>query len=183
MMYPFLKISAKNMPRIFFPLLVLTLILMVVMNWIAISLETNAAPYGIISFELAGNAANSLYIIDSWDESALLHAAFSLGLDYLFLVVYSTTIALACIWAARILEFNTWWMAVVGTPLAWGLWLAALLDGVENTGLILILFGSNAQFWAPIARWCAVIKFGIIFAGLTYAFLGLVVYLSGKVRG
>lgn len=153
---------------------------MVVMSWVGLPLETQAAPYGIISYELAGNAPESLSILASWDEGARTHAAFSLGLDYLFLVLYSTTIGLACIWAAMVLKANNWRLAMVGIPLAWGLWLAALLDGVENVALVSILFGSDAQYWSLVARWCAVIKFGIIFIGLTYAFLGAAVYLSSK---
>jgi hypothetical protein len=39
-------------------------------------------------------------MVASWDQSAQLHAAFSLGLDYLYLPLYAVTIALACVWAA-----------------------------------------------------------------------------------
>lgn len=182
MKHPFVSIRAHSIGRIFFPLLALTLLLLVVMSWVGLPLETAAAPYGIISYELAGDVSNSLSIIASWDDTARMHAAFSLGLDYLFLVLYSTTIGLACIWAARVLQVNSWRLAAVGIPLAWGLWLAALLDAIENAGLISLLFGSQAQSWSLLARWCALFKFGIIFAGLTYAFLGAAVYISARAR-
>lgn len=180
--HPCSSLPSRSRSRVFFPLLALTILMMVVMNQIALPLETDAAPYGIISFELAGDAAASRNIIASWDETARIHAAFSLGLDYLFLVVYSTTIGLACIWTVDVLESNSWRLAGIGITLAWGLWFAALLDGIENTGLIWILFGGSAQYWAFAARWCALVKFGLIFAGLTYAFLGLAVYFSSKAR-
>ncbi len=40
-------------------------------------------------------------ILSSWDVGARLHAAFSLGLDYLFMLVYSCTLALSSLWAGR----------------------------------------------------------------------------------
>jgi hypothetical protein len=32
--------------------------------------------------------------------------------------------------------------------------------------------------WPEIARWCATFKFILVFLGLVYAFLGVVVYLT-----
>ena len=149
--------------------------MLVVMNIIAAPLETESAPYGIVSFELAGSAARAEQITGSWDETMRLQAAFSLGLDYLFLIIYSSTIGLACIMAAAVLQIRHWPLVALGVALAWGLWLAAILDAVENAGLAMILFGGDAPLWAPIARWCAVFKFGLIFAGICYLFFGLVV--------
>lgn len=174
MKHPFSEIPVGKLRYIFIPLLATTLLMMFIMNMIALPLETSAAPYGIISYELAGSAAKSHEIVTSWDEAAQLRAAFSIGLDYLFLAVYSTTIGLACVWAGGILLSRSTWLAAMGIPLAWGQWLAALLDAIENVGLIQILFGSSAHIWAPAARLCAVAKFAIIITGLTYAFLGLV---------
>lgn len=182
MIHPLAGLSADRLRKFFPPLLILTLTIMLIMNWVALPLETEAAPYGIISYELAGNASRAANIIASWDESARLHAAFSLGLDFLFLVVYSTTIGLACVWAAGVLRTRRWQLAAMGVPLAWGSWLAAGLDALENVGLTIILFEGSAIFWAPIARWVAIAKFAIVFAGLTFAFLGLVVYLMTKTR-
>src|SRR5258708_545445 len=50
----------------------------------------------------------------------------NLGLDYLFLILYSTTLAFACIWAAGQLPPGPWVNA--GVWLAWGQWTAALFD-------------------------------------------------------
>lgn len=182
MSHPLAGLTAGRLRSLFFPMLLLTLGMMFVLNWLAVPLETEAAPYGIISYELAGSASRSAKIIASWDDTARQLAAFSLGLDFLFLVVYSTTIGLACVWAAGVLQSLGWRLAIVGIPLAWGTWLAAALDALENVGLTIILFGGSAQFWAPIARWAALAKFAVIFAGLTYSFLGLVVYLVNRTR-
>lgn len=183
MRHPLGQIPKTLVRPLFWSLLILTLLLMVMMNLVGARLETEAAPNGIISFELAGNPEISLKILGSWDELARQKAAFSLGLDYLFMVVYSTTIGLGCILAGRALDVREISLAKAGIPLAWGQWTAAGFDAIENFGLILILFRGDAQLWSPLARWCAILKFSLIFLGIAYSFLGLVfsIWIKPKV--
>ena len=51
---------------------------------------------------------------------------------------------------------------VLGAPLAWGLWIAALLDFVENFALVILLFGWVQSPWPQIAAVCAAIKFALL---------------------
>ena len=178
MRHPFQVIPMNTQPRAFIGFTLAALVLMILMNSIGATLKNVTAPNGIISFELAGSLEKAREIIASWDESARLHAAFSLGLDFLFLVVYSSAIGLGCLLASKALSRRHWPLVVFGVPLAWGLWLAALADAVEDIALTQILFGSSYQFLAPLARWSAILKFALIFAGLVYSFLGLVVSLA-----
>ena len=147
-------------------------------------LTTDAAPRGIISFEFAGTPERAEAILASWDERAQLHAALSLGLDYLFLLVYSTAIALSCFRAAA------WWkprrpgLATIGAWLGWGQWLAALLDAVENYALIQLLLGHRAAIWPRLAWACAAVKFAFVLAGIAYALLSGLYYLGrGRSQG
>ena len=142
-----------------------------------IELAAKAAPLGIISYELAGTVEEAQAILDSWDSSAQLHAAFALGFDYVFMLAYSTTIGLACVMAAGALRSRDWPLAGVGAGLAWGQWLAASLDAVENIALTAMLFGAVASPWPQVAYWCALVKFALVFLGLVYAFYGGVVGL------
>ncbi|MEW5873316.1 MAG: hypothetical protein AB1894_28915 [Chloroflexota bacterium] len=167
--------------RIFWIALVLSLTLMSLLNLVGAPLITEPAPYGIVSFELAGNPSQAQAMLDSWDGRAQLAASFSLGLDYVFMVAYALAISLGCLWAAESLRRQRWPLAWMGAPLAWLQWLAAALDGLENLGLIKILLDAPASPWPEIARWCATIKFGLIFIGLVYAFLGAFVSLVGRV--
>jgi hypothetical protein len=72
----------------------------------------------VVEFELAGNSAKSQAIVDAWSPVDRIHAGFSLGIDYLFMPLYSTTIALALIWAAGVLSAKRW--RSIGLALAWG---------------------------------------------------------------
>lgn len=180
MKHPLEQIPKNLVKPLFWGLLILTLLLMVLMNLVGAPLVTAAAPYGIISYELAGNPENSLKILASWGEVARQKAAFSLGLDYLFMVVYSTTIGLGCILAGRALTERGVSLAKVGLPMAWGQWAAAGFDALENLGLALILFRWDAQLWAPLSRWCAILKFSLIFLGITYSLLGWFISIGLK---
>lgn len=134
-------------------------------------LQTAAAPLGMISFELARTEANAASMLGSWDEAARLAAAFSLGLDYLFLVSYATAIGMVC-WAVAARHEGRW--ATLGRLLAWGLLLAALLDAVENLALWQQLQHGAGASLARLAWLAALAKFALVAAGLLYALGGLI---------
>jgi hypothetical protein len=183
MHHPFQAIPANKRPKVFWPLLVVTLFLMVLLNMEGKPMITPAAPLGIVSYELAGSVTKAQEILASWNQQAQLSAAFSLGLDYVFMLAYSSAIGLACIWTADALRRRGLPLASIGAPLAWGLWLAAVFDAIENVALVVILFGTLQTPWPEVARWCAIVKFSLIFLGLVYAFFGLVVSMVVRGRG
>ncbi|MBD1927492.1 hypothetical protein H6F74_14750 [Trichocoleus sp. FACHB-90] len=166
MSHPFQFIPADNYVQVFLPLLALTLLLAAVLS--AIPLKPD-----IVQFEL-----NALKVIKSWKETDKMWAAFSLGLDFLFLVVYSTTIGLACVWLANVLQAYSLPLATVGIWLAWGQWVAALLDMVENIALTIILVGSVRATLPQLAKWSAIFKFGLIILGLLYAAVGGIIWVK-----
>jgi hypothetical protein len=126
----------------------------------------------MLQFEL-----NAEEVIAQWTPADKIRAGFSLGLDFLYLVVYSTTISLACIWASNLLKSSSLLLASVGIYLAWGQWLAALFDAVENIALVRILLGSPTKTLSKVARTCAITKFTLVLLGLVYAAIGGVFWL------
>jgi hypothetical protein len=182
MKHPLATIAPEKRWLIFVPLLVMTLAVMGILQATSAPLTTDAAPQGIISFEFAGDVPAAQQIVDSWDAQARGHAGFNLGFDFLFLVLYSTTIAFACAWIAGSFQGGLKSLAAAGLLLAWGQWLAALLDAVENTGLLIILLDAPAAPWPQIARWCALVKFALVILGLVYALLGAIWAASRAVR-
>jgi hypothetical protein len=172
MRHPLELISPERRRPVFVLLLVLTLTVMVVLQVMGGPLKTGAAPQGIISYELAGDIPTVEMILGSWDPQTRIYAGFNLGLDYLFLVLYSATIACACAWIAGTLRSRSRPLATAGLLLAWGQWLAALLDSIENAALLVLLLGTPTAPWPPIAYWCAVIKFALVLLGLLYVLVG-----------
>jgi hypothetical protein len=168
-------------PRFFWPLFGVMVLLMVVFWLTGTSLTTDAAPYGIVSFELAGSVENAAAILGSWDADAKIRAAFSLGFDFLFMAAYASTIAFGCGMASRVLQQSGWPFAGWGNLLAWGVIFAAILDGIENIALIVLLFGTVISPWPEIAAGCAVIKFVWVFIGIVYIIYGGVIHLVERV--
>jgi hypothetical protein len=132
----------------------------------------------IVDFELAGTTCRAAQIINAWDAQDRIRAGFNLGFDYLYMPVYSTLIALVCVWGAGVLA-SRWWRAT-GLSLGWGLWAAAVFDAVENVALTVMLFGTVAVPYPQLAEVCASLKFGLILLGLVFAAVAGVVYLVGR---
>jgi hypothetical protein len=172
MSHPFERLKSNIQKRLFVAMLMLAILIMVVMNIIGAALNTPSAPSGIVSFELAFSPTRAQQIISSWNATSQLKAAFLQGLDFLFPLVYSLALGLGCILAASVLAGRGKPFARVGAPLAWGLWLAALCDYLENIALVVLLFGRVTSPYPEIAGVCAVIKFFLILAGITYIVYG-----------
>ena len=74
--HPFDFIPLGWWPRFFWPLLGLTVLLLAVFAITGAPLTTEAAPYGVVSFELAGSVGNAQAMLSSWGADAKLRAAF-----------------------------------------------------------------------------------------------------------
>ncbi|RPH52014.1 MAG: hypothetical protein EHM85_04590 [Desulfobacteraceae bacterium] len=180
---PFNWLPIAEQTRAFVVLFVLTIIVMVALQVLGVKLKTDAAPSGIVSFELAGTLPLAQKIIDSWGQTGRVYAGMNLGLDFLFIVAYASCIGLGCVMVARSLEQRSILIAYVGVVLAWALWLAALLDCIENYALINLLLGSPQAVFAALSKWCAIPKFLIVGLGIAYFILGALVARVIKLSG
>jgi hypothetical protein len=177
MSHPFKQLKSTSHRTIFIPLLTLTLLIFLAMNAIGAPLNNPVAPSGIVSFEFAFTPTRAQQILNSWSGAVQLRAAFIQGLDFLFPLVYSATISLGCIMTANVLRAVKRPLARFGAPLAWGLWLAAGCDYIENISLVILLFGRVASPFPEIAGGCAAIKFSLILIGMVYSLYGLVIWM------
>lgn len=178
MKHPLLAIPRSLRMPLILLLVGLTLTTMVALNATGKALVTGAAPSGIVSYEFAGDVANASKIIDSWNESSRIYAGFNLGLDYLYLALYSTSIAMALLWSSDRLARR--WVILIAIGLAWGQWLAATLDAIENAALFLMLVRAPAEPWPQVAWLCASIKFTLVAAGLLWALVALILHLAAR---
>lgn len=167
MKHPLAAIAAVHRPRAFVALLITTGLLILTLNVLGAPLRTEAAPAGIISFEFAGEPETAQRIVGSWSPTTRIWAGFNLGLDYLFMIVYSTTIALGIVWIAQA-RAAAKWIGSLALLLAWGQWLAAGLDAVENAALMTSLVRTPAAPFPQIAWWSAALKFALVGAGILY---------------
>ena len=177
MKHPFENLRSPIQKKYFIGLLIATILIMVIMNFIGSPLTTPSAPSGIVSFEFAFSPNRAQAIIDSWSKDAQLRAGFIQGLDFLFPLVYNAALGLGCVLTANSLRISGKKLAWLGAPLAWGLMLAAICDYIENIALVILMFGRVQSPYPEIAGVCALIKFTIIFIAVGYILYGLIVRL------
>jgi hypothetical protein len=138
-------------------------------------LRTAACPNGIVQLELARDPFAIHAILASWSErpDTNLWVAFGLGLDYLFLCLYGSLLALGCATVAD--RFGPARPAAYGfgLSLAWGQWVASLADGIENAALFRILLRDPEPSLGVIASSFALLKFALVGAGIAYVLAGL----------
>lgn len=177
MRHPFENINSIHQKRLCIMLLTLTVLFMLVMNWIGAPLYTPQTPYGVVSFELAFTPSRTQQMISSWSEDAQIRAAFIQGLDFLFPLFYSSALGLASLMASRVLRMRGKPLAGIGAGFAWGLWLAAIFDYIENIALVILLFSQVRSPYPQVAGICGALKFVIILVGILYALYGLLIQL------
>ncbi len=154
---------------IFWTLFWLTLAFFAVFSWLDAWLVTPASS-GIVSYELAGSVEKASAMLAGWDSSARAVLAFGLGLDYLFMPVYASTLSLGIFMAAWRRKEAVWQFA--GKMLGWGAWLAVVFDASENALLFSMLLTGAADPMPALAALCAGMKFLLLLAGLVYALIG-----------
>ena len=184
MQHPFELIPANEYAKVFLPSLVLTLIIWLCLlaidpsNFLKeIFTQTNNFKHNIVNFALAGDDTTISEILRDWEHEGQIRAALSLGLDFLFIPLYTVTISLACVWVARHLVWISW----LGLSLAWLQCVAGILDVVEDIALIRILLSDQNSFLPWLAKSCAIPKCWLIGLGISYGLVGwLVIGILGK---
>jgi hypothetical protein len=192
MRHPLEFIPIEYRRQFFFTFLTLTIILFAVFRVLNQPLQTEAAPNGIVSFELAGNPQTARTITDSWKQLSLrlsavagqpnpdivnvpyVVAAFGLGLDYLFMPIYALALAFGTLLASG---RHDGWMRSLGAAAGYGAFAAALFDAMENYALLQVLSGDIQSSNPALAAFCAILKFGLILFGFLYS---LVAWLLPK---
>jgi hypothetical protein len=112
-------------------------------------------------------------LFKSWDDDTKRKLRHTLYWDFLFILLYPISTALACFMAERFLVANRI------TPFQIGLWVlllppaAALFDVIENFLLLRIIDGLTSNLWLTIARISTAAKLAFISLAVLYALVGL----------
>jgi hypothetical protein len=167
--HPLAFLAPRHLKPAFWFSLALTLACLAVFQGLDQPLRTLAAPSGIVSFEVAGSVQKTQAMLDSWDARGRLLNAFGLGFDFLFMPVYTTTLALGVLLASN-RRSGPW--PRLAAALGWAAYLGMAFDAIENTCLLTILLDSARSPFPEIAASCAWIKFTLIILPLGYALAG-----------
>ena len=140
------------------------LLLLVSLSAINQLLITDAAPRGIISFQLAATPERAIAIIRSWQASGVVWAQVSLYLNFVFAGAY----------LLFLVELTRHWQLDrpgvreqhVGRSARILFFISAVADAGENISLLFTLEQPNTAFWPMAAAMLALIKFSSLLAGL-----------------
>ena len=176
---PFSKISKKQEKKITFSVLYLLVMTLTTMQFLNTNLTNITAPNGIISFEFSKTLERAQEILDSWSPTAKVFAGLNLGLDFLFLIIYTLFLALLIhklnerLWVGK--PFHK-----IGEFLVWSMFIAAIFDTVENVCLIKLLTGNMEQYWVSVAYVFALVKFILIIVAILYIISNFFILLLKK---
>lgn len=153
------------MKRIFQASLAVTLVIGVLFLFMEPMLRTSLAPYGIVSLELCAYADSCDAMVAGWDMRQQNIAAFMLGIDYLFLLAYSTVIFAAYRLSLAKLSGR---LRAITLQIAWLAPLAGVCDAVENAYLLAGLLASDFSSAGWPAALAATLKFAAVAATLLW---------------
>jgi small-conductance mechanosensitive channel len=135
--------------------------------------------FPINALELAPSVDAAKVIIDGWKKvDPNLDAAHLLQYrDNFFILCYSTFLALGCFIVADWLYASEATANFHGKLFAWLMWVAGILDYVENHAINKMLDGPVVDPWPTVSSISASIKFTLIGTGSVYILSSLFVRL------
>tara|TARA_Y100000385_G_C12709402_1_gene473935 strand:- start:111 stop:593 length:483 start_codon:yes stop_codon:yes gene_type:complete len=139
----------------------------IILRWV------DSPPPGIIAFELSRTIENANDMVAQWEElDAIPLKKFSLLFDYVFIFGYAGTLFIILQeWWKKTGKQWIYFMSLVPV-------LAGILDGIENLGLLQIVYGSGNQFVTSLAFYCASTKFIMLLPSIMFSLY----YLYAKWR-
>jgi hypothetical protein len=133
-----------------------TVIMIVVMRWMSIGLESRYSSLGIVSFELAKDYHEAEDIIHEVGASKL---QWNIGVDFLFIVAYTLFFSFCC--KALMNNYRSSGLKTVGLVFLELSVLVGVLDLVENIAMLITLGGYGSELSITITCWSAIIKFSL----------------------
>lgn len=177
MKHPFESLPAATLRRVYGLFFVLTLGVTLLLGALNQYHPEGAAPTDpprtvpIIQLEFLRTAAQweqAVAPLGAPGVAALRQTTYA---DFLYLFCYSTLLAAGVIGVTRAVKSHR--VRLFARWLAWGQWLAGLLDGIENYGILHNAAGSPSDLWALTSAYCATVKFALVIVGTLYVLVML----------
>jgi hypothetical protein len=134
-------------------------------------LKTESARYGIVSLELCDLNSSCLKILGEWDAARRQKAAFSLGFDYLFILMYTAGILSVLATVKERLGLS---LIPITNLAVSAVLIAAVCDAIENVLLLKFLETESIATYAVPAGYFAALKFALLASAAIWAVIGLI---------
>lgn len=152
-------------------LLVISIVLFLIAGHFMKQLVATVRPPPL-HLQFAWREVRASQILENWSDADKRGVRLDLALDFVFIVIYVTGIAVACMLAADALVAVAWPGGGIGAIFVRAIIIAGLLDAIENGAQLLMLAGHETQPWPALASICASIKFFLVGMACLYALYG-----------
>lgn len=137
-------------------------------------------PKNIIAFELAKTVAVAEKLIADWGAEGVAKATTSIYMDFIFIVLYSTTIMMGCRVAANYSKNEK--LIILGAYLGMAIWVAGLLDVAENVSMLQTI-NNPTSLTTSVAYYSAALKFLIVILCLLFIISAAFMGVTKKTKG
>ncbi|MHA2036339.1 MAG: hypothetical protein ACW972_09825 [Promethearchaeota archaeon] len=157
------------------------LIVLLVEIFVFIPIESAVSTYGILDYEFAWNAANVLSIFSAWGSNGITNQITAIYWDFLFIIGY---VSLAFSLIVLVFQRSSEQVQTIGKNVLITPFLTGIFDIIENIFLLIMatnpstIIDSNAL----IASLSASIKFGLLFVGIIYFVIALILIIVKKIQ-
>ncbi|MHA2394044.1 MAG: hypothetical protein ACXAEX_19085 [Promethearchaeota archaeon] len=157
------------------------LLVLLVEIFVFIPIEAEVSTYGILDYEFAWTLDNVLAIFSAWGANGLNLQVIAIYWDFLFIVGYVSLAFGLIILAYRSSGEQ---IQLIGTYITITPILTGIFDVIENAFLISMAtnLGSILDFYPVMASLSASIKFGLLFVGIIYFAVALIIILFKKIK-
>jgi hypothetical protein len=127
-----------------------------------------------LHLQFAWSEVRAAQILEKWNDADKRAVRLSLALDFVFIMIYVTGIALACTLGVDALDAARWPGAsgAIRGIFVKAIIIAGVFDAIENVAQLLMLAGHKPQPWPALASVCASLKFCLVAVTLLYALYG-----------
>lgn len=165
-----------NLQRWFWVLLAVNCVFIIASKWYMQPLATDE----IVRFELAKELSVAERIVQEWElYGKLNHAIVSIYIDFLFIVLYTTGLSVACIYLGRLSGHEI--LMRTGKFITYLLIIAGICDVFENIAMLKSLQSIPSRWSVLLAYDMATTKFSIVILSALYIGICLVFRMLRKV--
>jgi hypothetical protein len=168
--------SQQQLKRWFWTLLVINILFIAGSALYLRPLTSN----NIVRFELAKHTPVAESIIQDWTDNGLLSKAKqSIYIDFLFIVLYSSALAVACIFISRLTNHEI--LVRAGKFFSYLMAAAGICDVIENISLLKSLYGTVSYWNVMLAYDMAATKFSLIILSVLFIGTCIIFWLLDKI--
>lgn len=166
----------SNLQRWFWLLLAINCLFIIASKWYMQPLSTGE----IVRFELAKELSVADRIIQDWNTYGKLnHAIISIYVDFLFIALYTSGLAVTCVYVGRLTGHEI--LMRTGKFFTWLLIGAGICDVIENIAMLKSLHGTASEWSVLMAYDMATTKFSIVILSALFIAVCLVFRLLRKI--